>query len=658
MNSMASERTNRRVLIVDDNPEIHRDFAKILNAERSDAELDALESQLFGNSTGSASPQTFELTFALQGREALQHVQDAVAQGKPFAMAFVDMRMPPGWDGLQTIVELWKVDPELQVVICTAFSDRSIDEISRAAISSDQLVVLKKPFDAIEVTQLANALTQKWTLSRKAQLHVAELESVVRERTAELEAARARDRSRMEELESLIQQRTIELRKLALHDKLTNLPNRVLFHDRLTQAIRRSQRNPEDRFAVLFIDFDRFKVINDSMGHEAGDALLRLIADRLTRVLREVDTICVGSDETRTAARLGGDEFCVLLSALRHDHDAARVAERILDALREPYPIAGREVHSSASIGITVSSIGYDRAEDVIRDADNAMYRAKSAGKGRFVIFDKQMHDDAVRRMMIESDLRRAIEREELRLLFQPITALESGALAGFEALIRWQHPERGMVPPAQFIEIAEETGSIIEIGNWVIEESCRHLARWRAELPAAEKLSVSLNVSRKQLVLDGLKQQFHRSLSAHHVPPDRLIMEITESCVMDDAESTIQRLHDISDLGVRIFIDDFGTGYSSLSCLHRLPLDGMKIDRAFVRDATGRRDYIAIIHAIVTLARNLDMDMVAEGIESLEHVALLQALDCSKGQGYLFSPPLDPESAATMIRENRKLAA
>ncbi|MDW8260888.1 MAG: diguanylate cyclase, partial [Phycisphaerales bacterium] len=417
------------MLIVDDNPSIHDDFRKILTphasapdfaapTERAGAsatppgDLADLEARIFGQTPAASSARQsvdFELFFASQGQEALQKVEEMCRRGEPPAVAFLDMRMPPGWDGLRTAQALWNVTPELHIVICTAYSDHPWQTIAAQATSSDQLVILKKPFDPIEVIQLASALTEKWEQARTSRLRTQELEEIVRQRTSELEAARARDLSRMEELEAIVQQRTAELRRMALHDKLTGLPNRVLFNERLLQSIRQARRDPRHQYAVLFIDFDRFKVINDSMGHEAGDELLQQIGERLREVLRETDTVAVGLEGERpsagaphpTAARLGGDEFCVLLDGIRADHDAARVAQRILECLSRPFEVKGREVHSTASIGITTSSIGYDRAEDVVRDADNAMYRAKAAGRNRFVVFDQKMHADALSRLML-----------------------------------------------------------------------------------------------------------------------------------------------------------------------------------------------------------------------------------------------------------------
>jgi predicted signal transduction protein with EAL and GGDEF domain len=471
------------------------------------------------------------------------------------------------------------------------------------------------------------------------------------------------EKLKMNQLEQMVQQRTRELTELALHDRLTGLPNRMLLNDRLTQAVQRHQRDPANHhFAVLFLDFDRFKIVNDSLGHEMGDRLLVEIGKRLSDSLRTTDTIAPGSapaaaaaaaiDNRSTAARLGGDEFVILLDGLAATSAAARIAERLLKTLGEPYQLKGHEVSSTASIGITTSDIDYACAGDVLRDADTAMYHAKAAGRARFVIFDRKMHEEVMARLALENDLRHALERGEMLLHYQPVMSLATGRIEGMEALLRWRHPARGLVPPADFIGCVEETGMILGIGAWVLQQACRQLRQWQLRFGAQiPDFFMSVNVSARQLSTPGLVAQVSQILRETQVPPQTLALEITESVMIRDAENAVRVMRELRALGVRLQMDDFGTGYSSLSCLHQFPLNCLKIDRSFIENLGERRDYAAVVQAIIQLARNLGMQLVAEGIERPEQVAMLQAMECDRAQGYLFSRPVDVHEAEAFIR-------
>jgi diguanylate cyclase (GGDEF)-like protein/PAS domain S-box-containing protein len=418
----------------------------------------------------------------------------------------------------------------------------------------------------------------------------------------------------------------------ALHDHLTGLPNRTLFIDRLSHALSRARRNPAYHFAVLFLDLDRFKLINDGLGHALGDQLLITISRRLEQCLRPGDT----------AARLGGDEFTILLDDVHEEHVVRQIADRAQQVLSAPIQLGDQDVYSTASIGIVLSSAGYDSATDMIRDADTAMYRAKMAGKACAVLFDPAMHLQIMSHLHLEADLRWAVEREELRIHYQPIVALENGQIVGIEALVRWQHPQRGLLYPAEFLDVAEESGLIIPISWWVLRESCRQLRAWQQQIPGAESLWVSVNLSAKQLAQANVVAVIRDILDEAGLEPPSLKLEITEHTLVEHGEITTRVANQIRAIGVQLCIDDFGTGYSSLSYLHQLPVDVLKIDRSFISQMGERGDSNEIVRTILGLARNLGMKAVAEGTETIQQADELRRLACDFGQGWLFSKALD----------------
>ncbi len=430
----------------------------------------------------------------------------------------------------------------------------------------------------------------------------------------------------------------------AFHDALTGLPNRALFMDHVKMAIQRSRRSGDRLFAALFLDLDRFKIINDSLGHMVGDQLLVGIAHRLEACLRPGDTV----------ARLGGDEFTILLEDLACTDDAIEVALRVQEAVTQPFNIGGHEVFTTASIGIALSETGYERAEDLLRDADTAMYRAKMAGKKRHVVFDKAMHDRAMELLQLETDLRRALTRKEFFLNYQPIVNLETGLVASFEALVRWRHPERGLVFPGDFIPVAEETGLIVPLGLWVLNEACRQMREWQRLGLADESVTMSVNLSSRQFSQVDLIDHIASALRDSGLKAGNLKLEITESMVMENIDTAIDMLMQLRNLGVGLSIDDFGTGYSSLSYLHRFPIDTLKIDRSFVTQMTDNSENAEIVRTIVTLARSLDMAVVAEGVETADQLRQLGELGCDYGQGYLFSRPVGAGQAAELLTDEQ----
>lgn len=432
----------------------------------------------------------------------------------------------------------------------------------------------------------------------------------------------------------------------AMHDMLTGLPNRALFLEHLRRAMGRSLFR-KSSFAVLFLDFDGFKLINDSLGHAAGDELLKTISSRLQSILRGNDIV----------ARLGGDEFTILLDELSEPQDFLNVVNRIQQMFTEPLDLEGREVFISASIGIALQNEKYLSPEEILRDADIAMYRAKSAGKARYEIFNQEMHDQVTRRLQLETELRLAYERREFSVFYQPIMHLSTNELIGFEALIRWNHPERGMVMPADFIPVAEETGIIVPIGEWVMEEGCRQIREWQQRYPEKANLTISINLSCKQFIQLDLAERVQKILQKTGLDARNLRLEVTESHVMENSRIAINIMNDLRTLGVRLSIDDFGTGYSSLSYLQRLPIDYLKIDRSFINLMNSNHENSEIIRAIVMLAKNLGMDVIAEGIETEEQAERLINLECAFGQGYLYSKPTDSATAERILEDPPKVS-
>lgn len=425
----------------------------------------------------------------------------------------------------------------------------------------------------------------------------------------------------------------------AFHDSLTGLPNRVLFMDRLKRSLGRARHRQDYQFATLFLDLDRFKVINDSLGHHTGDQLLVEIARRLSACLRPGDMV----------ARLGGDEFAIILDHISGVEDASQAAERLQETLTQSFQINGREIFASASIGIAISDSAYEQAEDFLRDADTAMYHAKNRGRGHLELFDTDMHARAVSLLQLETDLRRALTRDEFRIHYQPIVSLDSRHIMGFESLIRWEHPQQGLISPSRFVQIAEDTGLIIQLDQFVLSESCRQLKLWQEEFPSTPPLAISVNLSALQFAQRDLADRIRGVLEETGLTPESLKLEITEGSLIENPENAAATLRQLKDLGMRISLDDFGTGYSSLSYLHRFPIDTIKIDRSFVNRLNVSKNS-EIVRAIITLASNLGMEVIAEGVETEEQIARLTGMHCGYVQGYMFSKPLPADAVRELL--------
>jgi diguanylate cyclase (GGDEF)-like protein len=625
MNTDEGRIENVRILITDDNAAIHEDFRRILaTAAEDDANLSEAEKLLFGDPAATpAHHPAYALDFALQGQQAVQSVKLACADGRQYAVAFVDMRMPPGWDGLETIERLWEEDPDVQIVICSAHSDYDWRDIFERLGHSDKLLILKKPFEPIEVLQCASALSRKWQHERALEAHVESLQQVITARTEKLEAA------------------NLQLRHLATHDALTGLPNRVLLDDRLAQAIAHADRDAQP-FAVLMLDLDRFKLINDSFGHRSGDMVLNEVARRLQGLVRSIDTV----------ARVGGDEFVLVVSPAARA-DAEEIGKRANEILHTPIQLEGVDLRVSSSIGIAFYPMDGGSAESVLAHADAAMYCAKERGRNNCQCFGAGMKSVALERVSLESELHQAVKLEQFELFYQPKVDTASGDIHSAEALIRWRHPQRGLIQPTQFIPLAEECGLIHEIGAWVLREACRQCAAWQraGQMP----LRVAVNVAASQFRRGDLLEVVRGALQESQLDPRFLEIELTESAVMTNPEDSAAILEQLSRMGVLVSVDDFGTGYSSMSYLRRFPIDKLKIDRSFITDLTTRAEDASIVQAIVSLAHSLRLKVVAEGVETLEQLKFLQSVGCDQYQGYHFSPPLPATEFAELVSSWQK---
>lgn len=636
-------RGSSRILIVDDNPTVHDDYRKILRSNEQRDRLGELETDLFGEPAFAHQSQGHEISFVFQGNDAVALAAEARVEGKPFAMAFVDVRMPPGMDGIETAQQLWQVDPDILLVICSAHSDYSWGDLIERLGANENWLILKKPFDPVEVRQLALALTQHWHMKRENREYATSLEALVRERTAELKQKMLK-----------LQQAEREVAYLAQHDPLTELPNRRFLEAHLAFQINQAKRHGRG-LAVISADLDRFKWINDTLGHAAGDTVLKAVAERLRSSLRDCDCIARGSNapldaELGTVARLGGDEFIVLLTDVARPDEVAVVARRITEVMSEPVLVAGREIAIGASLGIAMQPADGDDPETLLRKADMAMYHAKSSERNAFRFYTDELCQGKDDRLWLETELQKAIANHQLSLAFQPEFDVTTQAVVGAEALVRWNHPQRGPIAPGDFIPVAEETGLIQQLGAMVLEEACRFGVRALAEIPSFTHIAV--NVSGAQLANESFFHVVQHALWASGLPAENLEIEITESAFIARGGHIDHNLKRLKEAGVRIALDDFGTGCSSLAHLARWQVDTVKIDRLFVAGLPHDERSRGIIQAILALANIFADKVVAEGIEETAQLAALEQEGCRIMQGYLFSKPLDFDAFVAWCRE------
>ena len=608
-----------RVLVVDDEAAIRDSYRQILCEPESDLEgaaLRELRSRLFKNPVlpgtiraARAPRRVFDTVFCDQAESAVAEVRQALAQNRPFAVVFLDMRMPPGKDGVWAAARIRELDPAIEIVICTAFSDVDPAEVSAIVPPEEKLSYLQKPFHPHEVRQTSIALASKWYAERR----------IVR---------------------------------LAYFDTLTGLANREQSGKRLAGAIE-AAKDRGSTLAVLYLDLDNFKRVNDTLGHAAGDELLCQVAARWFRALRSQDTLDPESAATYASpadlARLGGDEFLVLLPDIPDAAAASAVAQRLIAVLREPIQVAGKSLVVTPSIGIAIYPGHGSDPQSLLRNADLAMYFAKRRCPGSYALFDGPMNAAALQRFTIEERLRGALERQELSLVYQPQFDVRTGGISGMEALLRWRSSALGSVPPSEFIPIAEETGLIHSIGDWVLRTACRQAKSWHDEgLPAGR---IAVNVSGRQFALPEFPGRVAAILKETGLRASQLELEITESVVMADERWAEKALCELKALGVTLAIDDFGTGYSSFARLRHFAVDRLKIDRSFVSRTNDCHDDRAIAAAIIAMSRTLRIDVTAEGVESLPQLMFLQEHECQEAQGYLLSKPISPHEAGTLLR-------
>ena len=602
-----------RLLIADDEAAIRDSYRDILQPktdEPASRSLDDMRSRLFGTSkTTAPEGGRFDLTFCSGAEDAVQAVKDACFDGQPYNVVFLDMRMPPGPDGLWAAIRIRELDPRVDIVVVTAYSEIDPEEISRQVPPIGSMFYLQKPFHPHEIRQLAGALGKR---------------------------RQAEDR----------------IRQLAYYDDVTGLPNRVLFRERVGQALGLARRN-QRHLALLFLDLDNFKRINDTLGHSIGDLLLIEVARRLGSSLRDNDSLFQGyagkSDEG--LARFGGDEFTVLLPEIRHGEDAGLVARRILDSFAEPVTLAGHEVIVSGSIGIAVYPEDGQDTEALLKNADMAMYFAKRESGDSFRFFTEAMDRAALKRLTMEKHLRQALAMGELSLHYQPQVDVQSGDISGMEALLRWESAVLGTISPVEFIPLAEETNLIVPIGEWVMRTACSQAKVWQdagLHIPR-----VAVNVSVRQFAQTGFPALVGRILKETGLHPSALEIEITESVLMKDGEMAITTLRELKALGVQLAIDDFGTGYSSLAYLKKFPIDRLKIDRTFVCALNTDMHDRAIASAVIALAENMNLSVTAEGVETENQLAFLKSRNCNEAQGYYLSRPLPVGQMGEFIRQS-----
>jgi diguanylate cyclase (GGDEF)-like protein len=733
-----------RIIVIDDNPSIHQDFIKILTTERNTTRLDKLDIELFGKREDSTlSLPNFKIDTATQGKEGVDKIEQAINIGDPYALAFVDIRMPPGWDGIETIKHIWMLDPNMQIVICTAYSDYTWEETVENLGMTDNLLILKKPFDNVTVRQLACALVRKWQLMRESKQHTEFLEKAIEQRTQSLQESLSIIRATIEssnngilvvnnegkivdynslflsmwnipksvidtkndkillsyienQLESpesfiestsaiaktddvnidtlsfkdgRIMERYSQPHKLnnttvgrvwsfrditkryylekkleyqATHDALTDLPNRILLHDRIKHGISLAVRN-KSKLGILFLDLDRFKLINDSLGHDAGDQLLIEVANILKSTLRKGDTL----------ARVGGDEFVMVIPDIIKDEHLFTVANKLITSFETPIKIADRLLNVTASIGISVFPDDGEKSSILLRNADLALYHAKELGRNQFQFYMEGLNENSLTLLEIENEMHQALKNGEFFLTYQAQYDAQSKQVVATEALIRWNHPKRGILLPIDFIPQAEVCGLIVEIGEWVLKTACKQCKAWHDS--GLDPVRIAINVAFQQLRQSTFIDTIKNILRETGLKPQYIEIEVTENTLLSNKE-VMKTIQEIRNLGLKVALDDFGTGNSSLAYLRHATVDRLKIDQSFVNNIENDRNDEILIKSIIAMAHGLELDVIAEGVETKKQVDFLQHELCNGIQGFYFSKPLIADDFEKLLRKNNNI--
>jgi diguanylate cyclase (GGDEF)-like protein len=736
----------KRILLVDDNKTIHDDFYKVLTPQKNDQTLLEVEALIYSkNDLLEKKPKElpYLIDSAYQGEEGLELVKAAISAKKPYSLAFVDVRMPPGLDGIETVKRMWEIDPDIQIVICTAFSDYSWKEIVEKLGQSENFLILKKPFDVVEIRQLAAALTKKWALNQEIQYQIKHLQEIVKERTMELEHTLSLTKAAMEatpegilaisaqrkiitynrilfrlwnipkdkldeenpeplfqffaeqvsESQQLIkvmnqacqkpntvtnkewklksgkilelhvqpqylhdsivgcvfsfrditERKRLEEQLLyqATHDNLTGLPNRILLSDRLEQAILYAKKS-QAYIGLLAFDLDNFKEINDTLGHGTGDLLLKLVATRLINYLSENDTV----------VRMGGDEFIVILPNIKREEDIIEKAKELLNLFLSPCQLNDHSLTVTSSIGISIYPNDGQDSEQLLKNADTSLYRAKELGKNNYQLYMPEFNDQMLERAELVTLLREAIDKNQLVLHYQPLVKTETGKIIGMEALVRWQHPKLGLIFPQTFIRLAEETGLIVQIGEWVLKEACAQTKTWQDMLDI--QLNIAVNVSGYQFRQKNFLDMVKNILKVTGLDPHHLELEMTESLIFKNVPETSEKMQELKKMGILLSIDDFGTGYASFSYLKDFPFDKVKIDKSFVDGIHLNQHDNAIIEAIINMTTKMGIQVLAEGVEKLEQAEFLKKNHLNKVQGYYYSKPLNAEESTQLLLKHK----
>jgi diguanylate cyclase (GGDEF)-like protein/PAS domain S-box-containing protein len=732
----------KRILLVDDNKAIHDDFYKVLKSEKEDEALHAAEVAVYGDKNEEQRKDTFNdyiIDSAYQGEEALEFVKLAVANQQNYALAFVDVRMPPGWDGIETVQRIWEVDSNIQIVFCTAYSDYSWKTITKKLNSSDNFLILKKPFDVIEIRQLAAALTRKWELNQQVQHQIQHLQEIVKERTIELETTLSLIKAAMEatpegtlaigknntiltynrmflklwsiskvnleneKIENLFEYLSLQVNESqqifkilkqahakpntvtnkewklksgtilefhvqpqylndeivgcvfsfrditerkrleeqllyqATHDNLTGLPNRIILHDRLDQAIIHAKQ-VHHCIGILAFDLDNFKEINDSLGHNIGDLLLKFTATRLLDSISEIDTVI----------RMGGDEFIILLPQLENEESIIAKAQDLIDLFLTPCKLEDYSLTVTSSLGISIYPRDGADAMTLLKNADTALYRAKEVGKNCYQVYFPELNEHMLERVELITLLRDAVEKNELTLYYQPLVRTDTGRIIGMEALIRWNHPKLGLLYPQAFISLAEETGLIVSVGEWVLREACTQTKKWQDMF--GMELNIAVNVSGYQFRQRNFINTIKNILKVTGLDPRYLELEMTESLIFKNIPETSEKMNELKRMGIHLSIDDFGTGYASFSYLKDFPFDKVKIDKSFIEGIHLNAHDNAIVEAIISMTTKMGIEVLAEGVEKKEQVDFLRTHHGDQVQGFYYSKPLDVENSTQLL--------